>query len=82
MNNKKLTGGGNILKGLPPTGTNFYGLLGRSGVSRTKAFMDPALPPGPYKISVNFDPFQENTIFNLSGSQNILVVISGSGKGY
>ena len=39
INNKKLTGGGNKQKGIPPTSTNYYGLLGRGNNLRIKAGM-------------------------------------------
>ena len=37
--NKHATGGGNKKKGIPPTSTNYYGLVSRTKTTRNKAGM-------------------------------------------
>ena len=41
LNNKTVLGGGNNLKGLPPSATNFYGLSTRVKTVRIKANIKP-----------------------------------------
>ena len=83
MSNKRLTGGGNILKGIPPTSTNFYGLVRRSHVSRVKAGMGAPAVPVPPTLSAS-------TYFSVGASSNSIfqdvghhydIVSSGSGAG-
>ena len=87
MSNKRLTGGGNILKGIPPTSTNFYGLAGRSHVSRAKAGMgQPSVPLPPilsastyFSIGASSIP-PSNELFENT-DHHISVVNSGTGNG-
>jgi len=81
LNNKTVLGGGNNLKGLPPSATNFYGLSSRVKTVRIKALMG-----APLKPTINVGTFFEfgvmdNKIFNLYGSQRVLISNSGSGTG-
>ena len=80
MNNKKLLGGGNNLKGLPPSSTNFYGLSSRINTVRIKALMGAPLKPT-IDVDTFFEAGVDNKIFNLPGSQRILILPSGSGTG-
>ena len=65
MNNKKLTGGGNKQKGIPPTATNFFGLLGRgnnirikSGMSFYKNFLSEGVDNNTLFASIDFSELQ------------------------
>jgi hypothetical protein len=83
MSNKKLTGGGNDLKGIPPTATNFFGLLGRSRTSRVKAGMGPypPQPPPSWFVSTYFSVGEtDNTIFDDTNHHST-IVSSGPGTG-
>ena len=86
MSNKRLTGGGNILKGIPPTSTNFYGLAGRSHVSRAKAGMgQPSVPLPPIlSASTSFSTGSSippsNGLFHVNG-HHYSIVASGTGSG-
>jgi hypothetical protein len=81
MSNKRLTGGGNILKGIPPTSTNFYGLVRRSHVSRIKAGMgQPPVPPTLSAATYFSVGASSNRIFHDIG-HHYNIVSSGSGTG-
>ena len=84
MSNKRLVGGGNILKGLPPTSTNFYGLISGSH-SRKCAKAGMALPPIPpppiWSSGTGFSVgVSSNGIFHDIG-HHFNIVSSGTGSG-
>jgi hypothetical protein len=84
MSNKRLVGGGNILKGLPPTSTNFYGLISGSH-SRKCAKAGMALPPIPpppiWSSGTGFSVgVSSNGIFHDIG-HHFNIVSSGDGSG-
>lgn len=85
MSNKRLVGGGNILKGLPPTSTNFYGLISGSH-SRKCAKAGMALPPIPpppiWSSGTGFSVgVSSNGIFHDIG-HHFNIVSSGTGSGH
>ena len=76
--NKIVIGGGNKLKGLPPTATNHMGLQ-RNRAVRSKAGM--GFPKQPYFISSYFSPTEPNPIFApVNEWHHVVIIPSGSGQ--
>jgi len=70
MSNKIAIGGGNKQKGIPPTATNYFGILGKGNNLRIKACMS------------DKTPHNWLDVFDIDGSQKIKLAQSGSGLGY
>ena len=76
--NKRTTGGGNKLKGLPPTATNHMGLQ-RNRAVRSKAGM--GFPKQPSFISSYFSPTEPSPIFApVNEWHHVVIIPSGSGQ--